>query len=58
MGFVLPAGVVNTNTVYYYASVGPAVFGPLVKEPSDQTLVLIDYSGVAGFTLSGLYFCR
>ena len=56
MGFVLPAGVVNTNTVYYYASVGPAVFGPLVKEPSDQTLVLIDYSGVAGFTLSAYTF--
>ena len=56
MGFVLPAGVVNTNTVYYYAVATSVAFGPLVKEPNDQTLVMIDYSTIAGFTLSNYNF--
>lgn len=43
MGFALPSGVVNTESAFYYA--GPSLkFGPLVKDPSDQVLVLLDYS--------------
>ena len=43
MGFALPAGVVNTDSVYFYADTTHK-FGPYVKEPFDQTLVVIDYS--------------
>ena len=44
MGFVLPSGVVNTDSVYFYATDAATPFGPHVKQPSDQTLVVIDYS--------------
>lgn len=44
MGFVLPSGVVNTDSVYFFVADVPAPLGPLVKQPSDQTLVIIDYS--------------
>ena len=44
MGFALPAGVVNTDSVYFYVLDGASPLGPLVKEPSDQTLVVLDYS--------------
>lgn len=43
MGFALPSGVVNTDSVYFYAD-ATLTFGPYVKEPSDQTLVVLDYS--------------
>lgn len=45
MGYALPSGVVNTESVFYYPD---ATFklGPLVKEPSDQILVVIDYSQI------------
>jgi hypothetical protein len=45
MGFSLPSGVVNTNSAYFYAD-ATNVFGTLVKELSDQTLVVLDYSQV------------
>ena len=44
MGFALPSGVVNTNSAYFIADNTLLPFGPLVKQPSDQTLVVIDYS--------------
>jgi hypothetical protein len=45
MGFALPSGVVNMNSAYFYAM--PSMnFGVLVKEPTDQTLVVLDYSSV------------
>lgn len=43
MGYALPSGVVNTESVFYYAG-SSLKFGPLVKEPTDQILVLVDYS--------------
>jgi hypothetical protein len=56
MGFVLPSGVVNTDSVYFYADT-TLMFGPLVKEPSDQTLVVIDYSQLGPiFTIVGFDF--
>src|SRR4029077_5635969 len=33
-----------TNSAYYYILDGAAPVGPLIKEPTDQTLVLFDYS--------------
>jgi hypothetical protein len=45
MGFALPSGVVNTNSAYFYAD-ATNVFGTLVKELDDQTLVVLDYSQV------------
>lgn len=45
MGFALPSGVVNTDSAYYFGSATLAL-GPLVKQPSDQTLVVIDYTQV------------
>jgi len=44
MGFMLPAGIVNTSSAFYYASNTTNEVGVLVKEPSEQVLVLIDYS--------------
>ena len=43
MGFVLPAGIVNTDSAFFYADT-TFKFGPLVKEPGDQTLIVVDYS--------------
>ena len=43
MGYALPSGVVNTDSAYFYAGAS-LTFGPLVKQPSDQTLVILDYS--------------
>jgi hypothetical protein len=45
MGFALPSGVVNTNSAYFYADAAN-VFGTLVKELDDQTLIVLDYSQV------------
>jgi hypothetical protein len=45
MGFSLPSGVVNTDSVYFYAD-GTYTLGPFVKELVDQTLVIIDYSKI------------
>lgn len=44
MGFALPSGVVNTNSAYFIADNTTLPFGPLIKQPTDQTLVVIDYS--------------
>jgi hypothetical protein len=43
MGYSLPSGVVNTDSAYFFAG-STLTFGPLVKQLSDQTLVIIDYS--------------
>jgi hypothetical protein len=43
MGFALPSGVVNTDSVYFYADDALAL-GPLIKQISDQTLIVLDYS--------------
>lgn len=45
MGYSLPSGVVNTDSVYYYAD-NTLTLGPLVKQPTDQTLIVVDYSNV------------
>ena len=47
MGFVLPSGVVNTDSVFFYIATTPAPLGPHVKQPSDQTLVVLDYSQIS-----------
>ena len=47
MSFALPSGVVNTDSAYFYVVDGSAPLGPHVKQPSDQTLVLVDYTGLA-----------
>jgi hypothetical protein len=44
MGFALPASVVNSSSAFFYANV--SALGTLVKEPTDQTLVVVDYSQV------------
>ena len=54
MGFALPAGVVNTDSVYFYADT-TLKFGPYVKEPTEQTLVSIDYSQLPGAITLGSY---
>jgi hypothetical protein len=46
MGYVLPSGVVNTGSAYFYAQNAEG-FGALVKELTDQTLVVLDYSKIA-----------
>ena len=43
MGFALPSGVINTDSAYFYAD-STFKFGPLVKNLSDQTLIVVDYS--------------
>ena len=43
MGYALPSGVINTDSVYFYAD-ATATFGPLVKQLQDQTLVVLDYT--------------
>lgn len=45
MGFALPSGVVNTDTVYLYADQTLAL-GPITKQLADQTLVVADYSNL------------
>ena len=45
MGYALPSGVVNTESVFYYPDT-TFKLGPLVKEPPDQILVVIDYSQI------------
>ena len=56
MGYALPSGVVNTDSVYFYADTS-FKFGPYVKEPTDQTLVVIDYSQITPpLTLVGYQF--
>jgi hypothetical protein len=45
MGFPLPVGVVNTSSAYFYASgSGGENIGALIVQPSEATLVFIDYS--------------
>ncbi len=43
MDYALPSGVINTDNAYFYAD-STLSFGPMVKEISDQTLVILDYS--------------
>ena len=44
MGFSLPSGVVNTDSLSIYVpAVGAIPLGPYIKQPSDQTLVIIDF---------------
>jgi Chaperone of endosialidase len=43
MGYSLPSGVVNTDSVYFYADTTLA-FGPHVKQLNEQVLVVLDYS--------------
>jgi hypothetical protein len=45
MGFALPSGVVNTDSAYFYVD-STLTLGPLVKQTSDQTLVVVDYSSL------------
>jgi hypothetical protein len=56
MGFSLPSGVINTNSAYFYAD-DLNDFGTLVKELSDQTLIVLDYSNVTpAITLTSYSF--
>ncbi len=45
MGYALPAGITNTDSVIFYANITD-VLGTMVKDLGDQTLVLIDYSQI------------
>jgi hypothetical protein len=42
MGYSLPSGVVNTDSAYFFADTTLRL-GPLVKQLSDQTLVIVNY---------------
>jgi hypothetical protein len=46
MGFMLPAGVVNTDAVYLFADV-TLTLATVTKQPTDQTLVVVDYSNLS-----------
>ena len=46
MGFVLPSGVVNTDSAYFYAGDLAPPLGPHVKQLGDQTLIIIDYTNL------------
>jgi hypothetical protein len=54
MKFALPSGVVNTDSAYYYPD-DTMTLGPLVKEPNDQTLIIIDYSQLTPSHIVGGY---
>jgi hypothetical protein len=47
MGFPLPVGVVNSSSVYFYASGGGGILGGLVVQPNEATLIFVDYSKLA-----------
>jgi hypothetical protein len=56
MDYSLPAGVVNTDSIFFYAD-DTLTFGPLVKEIKDQTLVIIDFSFITPpHTVTGYNF--
>jgi hypothetical protein len=56
MDYVLPSGVVNTDSVYFFADT-TFTLGPLVKEISDQTLVIVDFSLITPpHTVTGFNF--
>jgi hypothetical protein len=46
MGFMLPAGVVNTDAVYLFAD-ETLVLATVTKQPIDQTLVVVDYTNLS-----------
>lgn len=57
MSYALPAGVVNTDSAYFYATTAIVPLGPHVKQTSDQTLMVIDYSQITpDFALSTFAF--
>ncbi len=45
MGYSLPTGVVNSDSAFFFAD-DTLVLGPYVKQVTEQTLVVIDYSQV------------
>jgi hypothetical protein len=45
MTFPLPAGVINTDSAYYYAD-DTFTWTPLFKQPADQTLIVVDYGEI------------
>ena len=56
MGFALPSGVVNTDSVYFIADT-TYTCGPYIKQPSEQTLVVVDYSNIIpGISVQGFSF--
>ena len=56
MGFTLPSGVVNNSSAFFYAGATNKL-GPLVKEPTDQILVIVDYSKLSPpVTITGASF--
>jgi hypothetical protein len=56
MGYALPSGVVNTDSVYFFAD-STLMLGPLVKEIKEQTLVIVDFSHVTPpHTVTGYNF--
>jgi hypothetical protein len=56
MKYALPSGVVNTDSAYFYAG-ATMTLGPLVKQLSDQTLVVVDYSTIgAGIVVNNYSF--
>lgn len=57
MGYALPSGVVNTNSLYLYPAHVAGQLGPYVKQVSDQTLVVVDYSTISpAITVTGYGF--
>ena len=46
MGYALPPGVLNTDTLYLFASGTLSYMGEVTKGVNDQTLVAVDYSQV------------
>jgi hypothetical protein len=54
MGFPLPASVINTTSAYFYADTSFAL-GPLVMQPSDAILVIVDYSLVTPTIMISTY---
>jgi hypothetical protein len=56
MGYSLPSGVVNTDSAYFFADT-TLKLGPLVKQLSDQTLVIVNYSQLTPpLTVTGFDF--
>ena len=46
MSFFLPSGVINDKSAYFYAASAAGTLGTLMKQPSEQVLMLVDYSHI------------
>ena len=55
MAYILPVGVMETDAAWFYATPTETTW-PIVKQPYDQTLVRIDYSGASSAALTAVAF--